>query len=186
MINNCEDIKPSCNMSDVRFYLNLIEFVYTSTGSKFVVMRGTLGFGPYINVSWWRHQMETFCALLTICAGNSHRSPVNSPHKGQWRRALMFSLICAWINGWVNNREAGDLRRHRANYDVIVMSCMCTHTCDWLSGQVILEIPPALPITIPLADNNSLKMAQTNGISGSITSLPTIHWVVFIQPFAWG
>ena len=50
-----------------------------------------------------------------------HRSPVNSPHKGQWRGALMFSLICAWINGWVNNREAGDLRRHRAHYDVIVM-----------------------------------------------------------------
>ena len=34
-----------------------------------------------------------------------HRSPVNSPHKGPWRGALMFSLICVWINGWVNNRE---------------------------------------------------------------------------------
>ena len=50
-----------------------------------------------------------------------HRSAVNSPHKGQWRGALMFSLICAWINGWVNSRKAGDLRRHRAHYDVIVM-----------------------------------------------------------------
>ena len=50
-----------------------------------------------------------------------HRSPVNSPHKGQWRGALMFSLICVWINGWVNSREAGDLRRHRVHYDVIVM-----------------------------------------------------------------
>ena len=50
-----------------------------------------------------------------------HRSPVNSPHKGQWRGALMFSLICARINGLVNNREAGDLRRHRPHYDVIVM-----------------------------------------------------------------
>ena len=50
-----------------------------------------------------------------------HRSPVNSPHKGQWRRALMSSLICVWINGCVNNREAGDLRRHRAHYDVIVI-----------------------------------------------------------------
>ena len=50
-----------------------------------------------------------------------HRSPVNSPHKGQWRGALMFSLICVWINGWVNNREAGDLRRNQAHYDVIVM-----------------------------------------------------------------
>ena len=48
--------------------------------------------------------------------------PVNSTHKGQWRRALMFSLIYVWINDWVNNREAGDLRRYRAHYDVIVMS----------------------------------------------------------------
>ena len=50
-----------------------------------------------------------------------HRSPVNSPHKGQWRGALMFSLISFWINGCVNNREAGDLRRYRAHYDVTVM-----------------------------------------------------------------
>ena len=56
-----------------------------------------------------------------------HRSPVNSPHKGQWRGALMFSLICAWINGCVNNREAGDLRRYRAHYDVIVMR-PCSHS----------------------------------------------------------
>ena len=70
--------------------------------------------------SWWRHQMETFSALLAICAG-IHRSPVNSLHKGQWRRALMFSFICVWINGWENNREAGDLRRYHAHYDVIVM-----------------------------------------------------------------
>ena len=50
-----------------------------------------------------------------------HRSPVNSPHKGQWRGTLIFSLICIWINGWVNNREAGDLRRYRAHSDVSVM-----------------------------------------------------------------
>ena len=45
----------------------------------------------------------------------------NSPV--QWRAALMFSLICTCINGWVNNSKAGDLRRHRhrAHYDVIVM-----------------------------------------------------------------
>ena len=54
--------------------------------------------------------------------GGIHRSPVISPHKGQWRGALMFSLICVWMNGWVNNREADDLRRHRAHYEVIVMS----------------------------------------------------------------
>ena len=50
-----------------------------------------------------------------------HRSPVNSTHKGRWRGALMFSLICVWIKGWVNNRDAGDLRRYRAHYDVTVM-----------------------------------------------------------------
>ena len=50
-----------------------------------------------------------------------HQSPVNSPYKGQWRRALMFSLICTWINGWVNKRESGDLRCHHAHYDVSVM-----------------------------------------------------------------
>ena len=46
---------------------------------------------------------------------------VNFPRKGQWRGALMFSSICGWINGWVNNRYAGDLRRHHAHYDVTVM-----------------------------------------------------------------
>ena len=68
--------------------------------------------------AWWHHQMETFSALLALCA-------LNSPHKGQWRGALVFSLICAWTNGWVNNRDAADLGRHRSHYDVTVME-----TCD--------------------------------------------------------
>ena len=50
-----------------------------------------------------------------------HQSPVNSPLKGQWRGTLMFSLICDRINCWVNNCEAGNLRRHRVHYDVIGM-----------------------------------------------------------------
>ena len=84
----------------------------------------------YIGVcepAWWRHEMETFSALLFICVGNSP-VPGNSPHKGQLRGAFMFSLICVGINGWVNNRKDGDLRRHRAYYDVIVM------------GSVMLEL----------------------------------------------
>ena len=71
--------------------------------------------------SWWRHQMETFSALLAFVRG-IHRSPANSPHKGQWPGVLMFSLICVWINDWVNNRDAGELRRHCGHYDVTVMS----------------------------------------------------------------
>ena len=63
---------------------------------------------------------KQFPRYLTFVRG-IHLSPVNSPHKGQWCGALMVSLICVWINGWVNNREAGYLRRHRTHYDVIVM-----------------------------------------------------------------
>ena len=65
--------------------------------------------------------METFSALLAICAGNS---PVTGefPKQSQWHRALMFSLICAWMNSSVNNRQLGGLRCQRAHYDVTVMS----------------------------------------------------------------
>ena len=79
--------------------------------------------------------METFSALLAIVRG-IHRSPMNSPHKGQWRGASMFSLICAWINRVVNNREAGDLRRYRAHYDVIVM---IIHSSDSFKGRVPVD-----------------------------------------------
>ena len=71
-------------------------------------------------------------------------SPVNSPHKGQWRGALMFSLICAWINGLVNNREAGDWRRRSDDYDVSVMQLGTIVAClkaKWkyrLSFKIIL------------------------------------------------
>ena len=78
------------------------------------------GFSPRI-VTWWRPQMKTFSALLGFCEG-IHRSLLDSPHKGQSRGALKFSLICAWTNGWANNRETGDLRRNRAHHDVTVMA----------------------------------------------------------------
>ena len=87
--------------------------------------------GHYLSQCWPRSMMmETFSALLASMR-EIHRSPVNSPHKGQWRGALMFSLICAWINGWVNNRGVGDLRRHRSHYDVIVMLC-CHMAPKWV------------------------------------------------------
>ena len=60
--------------------------------------------------------METSSALLAICAGNSPATvnPVT--------RSFDVFFDLAWIDGWVNNREAVDLRRHRAHYDVIVMN----------------------------------------------------------------
>ena len=72
------------------------------------------------DISWWRHQMETFPRYWPFVRW-IHRSPLNSLHKGQRRGALMFSLICKWINGCVNNPEAGDLRRHRAHYNFTVI-----------------------------------------------------------------
>ena len=78
---------------------------------------------------WWRHQMETFSALLAICAGNS---PLNGefPAQSQWRGALTFSLICA-LNKRLSkkNHDAGELRRHRAHYDVIVMTVLTVWVC---------------------------------------------------------
>ena len=65
----------------------------------------------------WKHFPRNWPFVRGI-----HRSSVNSPHKGQWRGALMLSLTCVWINDWVNNREAGDLRCHRGHYDVNVMN----------------------------------------------------------------
>ena len=71
---------------------------------------------PIHDVIKWKHFPRYWPFVRRI-----HRSTVNSPHEGQWRGALMFSLICARINGWVNNYEAGDLRRHCTHYDVIIM-----------------------------------------------------------------
>ena len=85
-----------------------------------------------IAASWWRHQMEIFSALLALCVGNSPVL-VKSPHKGQWRGALVFSLICTRINGWVNNDEAGDLRRNHAHYDVTVMFM------KWIECNIALQ-----------------------------------------------
>ena len=69
-----------------------------------------------------------------------HRWPVNSPHKGQWRGNLMFSLICAWTNGWVNNRDIGGLRQHHARYDVTVMATI-TRIFRADRGRVTKKIP---------------------------------------------
>ena len=71
-------------------------------------------------ISWWRHQMEKFSALLVLCAGNS---PVTGEFPSQRPVTRSFDVFfdLRLNKGWVNNREAGDLRRHRAHYDVIVV-----------------------------------------------------------------
>ena len=91
--------------------------------SSGLLHRSVLGqsYRDHDDVVKWKHFPRYWPFVRGI-----HRSPVNSPHKGQWCVALMFSLICVWINGCVNNLEAVDLRRYRAHYDVIVMQ-----SCDY-------------------------------------------------------
>ena len=68
--------------------------------------------------TWWHHQMETFSTLLAFVRG-IHHWPVNSRTKAS--DAELWCFLCTWINGWVNNHEAGDLRCHHAHYDITVM-----------------------------------------------------------------
>ena len=98
----------SCCM-DMMWYFQVVKF-----DTYYFLKRK--GLDNHDDVVKWKHVPRYWPFVRGI-----HRSPVNSPHKGQWRGALMFSLIGAWLTGWVTNREAGDLRRHRVHYDVIVM-----------------------------------------------------------------
>ena len=106
--------------------------------------------------------MEIFSALLALCEGN-HRLPVDSLHKGQWRGALMFPLICTWTNGGANNRNAGNSRRHRADYDVTVM------IYQKLQTNPILILPNIGTlwkkwVTTMVADALSPSVARTSAI----------------------
>ena len=77
-------------------------------------------YSSFITGTWWRHQMETFSALLALCAGNS---PVTGEFRAQRPVTQSFDVFfdVPWINAWVDDGEASDLRRHRVHYDVIVM-----------------------------------------------------------------
>ena len=87
------------------------------------VTRGIWAHSKYDHVIKWKHFPRNWSFVRGI-----HRSPVNSPHKGQWRGASMLSLICAWTYSWANKGDAGDLRRHCAHYDVTVMKIL-RHIC---------------------------------------------------------
>ena len=85
-----------------------------------------------------------------------HRSPVNSPHKGQWRGALVFSLICAWMNGWVNTREAGEERCHRTHYDVRVM-----HSSDIIKSAMASQITGVLIVYLIVCSGADQRKHQS-------------------------
>ena len=130
--------------------------------------------------------------VTDLCAGNS-AVPMNSPHKGQWRGAVMFSLICAWINSWANNREAGGLGRHRAQYDITIM----TQALSALLTPVIGDSPhhgPAMRNISSLLRSCSTKSwvscdaqggkwciwdLESMGSKPRLTHNPTLSWLIF-------
>ena len=111
-------------------FIEFIPIIYTRNSS--------FGIQTHDDVIKWIHFPRKWPFVRGI-----HRSAVNSPQKVQWRGALMLSFICVWLNGWVNNREAGDLRRYRAHYDVTVMrlGIRCyANVLYWLQDTVPLSV----------------------------------------------
>ena len=137
---NAQNLKKCCpdlplkSLSGLTVKSTVMVWCYITSGAEWIFRRwkkSTISrnsnmfviHGP-IQITWWR--------MMTSSNGNIFR--VTGPlcgeftglrwiprTEGQWRGALMFSLICAWINAWINNRRDGDLRRYRAHYDFTVM-----------------------------------------------------------------
>ena len=89
-------------------------------------------------LTWWRHQMETFSALLVFCGGNS---PVTGEFPAQKPVMRSFDVFfdLSPNKGWTNHRDAGDLRRHRAHYDAIVLKIDLRKYQQWYWKIVLLE-----------------------------------------------
>ena len=104
----------------------------------------------------WKHFLHEWPFVRGI-----HRSLVNSPHKGQRHRALMFSLICIGINDWVNNRETGDLRCDRAHYDVIIILEVYSSTSNVHCKQY-MHI--GLLLYILYQENNDIELPTEFGL----------------------
>ena len=100
-----------------------------------------------------------------------HRSPVKSPHKGQWSRVLMLSLIYTWRNGWVNTSEAGDLRRHRAHYDVIVMKTQTTkekiRITNWVTSFMLDKLHVMHLYNVPAVDTIFVTLIKSPSEAGT-------------------
>ena len=123
--------------------------------------------------------METFPRYWVFVRG-IHQSPVNSQDKGQWPGALVFSLVCAWINGWVNNREAGDLRRrHRAHYDTTVM-WFHVMTSRLLKAEATYKVLPVIKNVVPEADINgrAFKLSLSLIPASGTTLLISCQWYI--------
>ena len=136
----------------------------------------------------WKHFSRNWSFVRGI-----HRSPVNSPHKGQWRRALLFSLICTWISGWVNN--LGDLRRrHRVHYGVTVMTpdkmvdisqMTFSNAFSWMNKFVFrLEFHWSLSWRVPIDNKSALVQVMAWRLLGA-KPLHEAMLIQFIDAYMW-
>ena len=123
--------------------------------------------------------MEPFSASLTLCEWNPS---VTGGFTGQWRGALTFSLICTWTNGWSNKRDAGDLRCHRAHYDVTIMYiCIPGWRKDMKMLSALLSLcegnPPVL-LVWPIYGTNSQVALDLRSHDYHVTAIWTIHFKI--------
>ena len=127
---------------------------------------------------WW-HQMKIFSALMVLCVGN----PLETV-------GWIFSLICPWKNGWANNRNAGDLRHHRAHYDVTVMhrigsitahppvTCLSNEAISVTTVQSWLQLQHALKGTSGSAPEAIGGALSTPSVSYTYRLLVSEHWPI--------
>ena len=125
----------------------------------------------------WKHFPRYWPFLRGI-----HRSSVISPHKGQWRGALMFSLICSWIYVWVSNGGAGDLRRDCAHCDVTVMELLMYLINGWV--EIIwwlLKFELAFSITVAMHHESCLsKLRAEPATTDFVLIMASKHY--FLKP----
>ena len=144
-------------------------------------VKGRLWEKEHDDVIKWKHFPRYWPFVRGI-----HRGPVNSPHRGQWRGAFMFSLICVWINGWVNNREAGDLRRYLAHYDVIVMGRK-VHVND--VGNTFSQCPKTVSHTVEWQIENGAGVSISSfesyrimtDVSTAVTLFKYEHHILYMS-----
>ena len=107
-----------CNDRYKQIHNVLQVLIYRQIHNVLQVFRVDAAYIPLNLITWCRHQWKHFPRYWSFVRG-IQRPPMDSPHKGQWRGTLTFSLICAW--SWANSWGAGDLRRHRSHYGVTAM-----------------------------------------------------------------
>ena len=114
-------------------------------------------------MAWWRHQIEAFFALLALCAGNS-------PVTGEFPTQKASDVE---LNDWVNNREAGDLRRHRAHYDVMVMGLVLKRRS---SSALATSLALATSVFLALTRRHQLHRYWRGACAGPYITIATWIW----------